>query len=213
MKQIKLLAALGLSAVICAACTSNPSGAQQGEATADSTVVDSLKTDTTAEAPYVLDFGLKNLLVLMKSYEDFEGAEASGLNFLYEDGSQDEEVESIIYVYGRGVEKGKKEVFGYQIKATSPHAIYFTYSLDTSQQANLYFANEADARQFIENVLKQESTDYQDRTYYVHPVEREDAQYLYIDEKYEEDQYSTAFVIYPPRMEELFCRVEIEVYV
>ena len=96
MKQIKLLAALGLSAVICAACTSNPSSAQQGEATADSTVVDSLKTDTTAEAPYVLDFGLKNLLVLMKSYEDFEGAEASGLNFLYEDGSQDEEVEAII---------------------------------------------------------------------------------------------------------------------
>ena len=216
MKQVKVILALS-AAMLWGACTSNPSkgNAVEGSNATDSTEVTRQDSDSIAQESYSLDFSLKNLLVLMKQVEDFEQSETSGLDFIYEDSSHDEEMDYIIYVYGRGVEKGEKDDFGYKIKATSPHGLYFTYSLDTSQQANLYFASEDDAKQFIEGLLKQVPVEFNGKTYYVHPKKHDDGQHLYIELPYGDDgdDYSTEFEIYPPRMEDGFCRLEIGVYV
>ena len=112
---------------------------------------------------------MKGLLKLMIHTEDFEEASTSGLDFLFEAGNQDGEIECIKYVYGRDVKKGKEEYFGYEVVPTSPHAIYFTYSLDTSRQASLYFASEDDAKQFIKQMLCQPPVKYDGKTFFVQP--------------------------------------------
>ena len=180
---------------------------------ADAVAEDDMKSETNAQTRVDKRFELTDLILLMKHYEDFELAETSGLEFMYEDGSQDEEIETIMYVYGRDVEKGKKQApYGFQMKDMTGHGIYFTYILDTSQQASLYFASKKDAKQFINDLLKQDPIDFEGTKYYVHPVDRDGKQYLHIDTDYDDGQYSTVFVIYPPRTENGFCRMEVEVY-
>ena len=219
MKKTKFFAFTALTAIIVTACrTSTPSNKAQEEAGGDSvpvaeaTVVENQDADTPE--PYIVDFSFENLLVLLKHYDDFELAETSGLKFIYEDGSQDEEIEWVSYAYGREVEQGEKEPFGYLMKATTPHGLYFTYTLDTSQHASLYFANEDDVKQFIEKLVKTEPTDFEDKTYYVHMQNLDDGQHLYIDlPNSDGDGYSTDYEIYPPQMENGFCRLDIGVYV
>ena len=127
--------------------------------------------------------------------------------------SENGEVEAIRYVYGRDVKKGKEGVFGYEVLPTSPHAIYFTYSLNTCRQASLYFASEDDAKQFIKEVLSHTKEQYGGKTFLVHPKTQEDGQYIYIDRMYDDgDDYTTEFVIYPPRLQDGFFRIELEVY-
>ena len=165
------------------------------------------------QAPSESDFTLQGLLKLMTQTEDFEEASTSGLEFLFEDGYETEDFESIRYVYGRGVKQGEEGPDGYKIIPTSLHAIYFTYRLDTSRNASLYFASENDAEQFIQDVLSQDSEQYGGKTYLVHPKDTEDGQYIYIDRVYDDgDGSTTEFVIYPPRLEDGFIRIELEVY-
>lgn len=225
MNKIKYFALITLWGLSWVACTTNPSGKMKemtegssldsGEIRNGSNMGDSAAGSVLSNNDMGVweHFGLKNVLVLLKHYEDFELAETSGLDFMFEYASEEGETDLLEYVYGKGVEKGKDEAFGYKINATSPHGVYFSYRLDTSQQANFYFADEADAKHFIEGLLKEGPIAFDDNTYYVHPVEGNGIQYLNIDNKYKEDQYSTSFVIYPPRMEDGFCRVEVEVYV
>ena len=152
------------------------------------------------QAPSESDFTLQGLLKLMTQTEDFEEASTSGLEF-------------VRYVYGRGVKQGEEGPDGYKIIPTSLHAIYFTYRLDTSRSASLYFASENDAEQFIQDVLSQDSEQYGGKTYLVHPKDTEDGQYIYIDRVYDDgDGSTTEFVIYPPRLEDGFIRIELEVY-
>ena len=219
MKRILSLTAIGLCFIVLTSCMYNLKIKTTSETkayptdSADAVAEDNMKSETKAQTRIAKRFELKDLMVLMMHYEDFELAETSGLEFMYEDGSQDDEVESIMYAYGRDVEKGKKQSpFGFQMKDLTGHGIYFTYILDTSQQASLYFASKKDAKRFINDLLKQEPLDFEGTKYYVHPVDREGKQYLHIDTNYDDDQYSTVFVIYPPKMEEGFCRMEVEVY-
>ena len=71
------------------------------------------------QAPSESDFTLQGLLKLMTQTEDFEEASTSGLEFLFEDGYETEDFESIRYVYGRGVKQGEEGPDGYKIIPTS----------------------------------------------------------------------------------------------
>ena len=164
-------------------------------------------------APETPELSLKGLLKLMIHTEDFEEASTSGLDFLFEAGNQDGEIECIKYVYGRDVKKGKEEYFGYEVVPTSSHAIYFTYSLDTSRQASLYFASEDDAKQFIKQMLCQPPVKYDGKTFFVQPKDQENGQYIYVNRMFDGgDNFTTEFVIYPIQQENNFWRIEIEIY-
>ena len=164
-------------------------------------------------APETPELSLKGLLKLMIHTEDFEEASTSGLDFLFEAGNQDGEIECIKYVYGRDVKKGKEEYFGYEVVPASPHAIYFTYSLDTSRQASLYFASEDDAKQFIKQMLCQPPVKYDGKTFFVQPKDQENGQYIYVNRMFDDgDNFTTEFVIYPIQQENNFWRIEIEIY-
>lgn len=219
MKRILSLTVISLFFIVLTSCMYDMKIKTSSETktyptdSADAVAEDDMKSETNAQTRVDKRFELKDLIVLMKHYEDFELAETSGLEFMYEDGSQDEEIETIMYAYGRDVEKGNKQApYGFQMKDMTGHGIYFTYILDTSQQASLYFASKKDAKQFINDLLKQEPIDFEGTKYYVHPVDRDGKQYLHIDTDYDDGQYSTVFVIYPPRTENGFCRMEVEVY-
>ena len=93
------------------------------------------------QVPSTPELSLNGLLKLMMQYEDIDEASTSGLEYLFEDGYENGEVEAIRYVYGRDVKKGKEGVFGYEVLPTSLHAVYFTYSLNTCRQASLYFVD------------------------------------------------------------------------
>ncbi len=217
MKMMKVV--IALMATICVvACSSNASKGNVGggtDAVADSTEEMRLNPDSTsvAQVPYDLDFSLKNLLVYLNHYEDYELADKNGLSLIYEDSYQNEEVESIETLYGRDVEKGDKDVLGYQLKATTAHAIYFKMDLDTSTRAEIGFINHDDAKGFIDVVLKSEPVEMDGKTYYVHPKQQDEGQYLYIETPYGEDDFETRFVIYPMEKKDGFYRMEIEVYV
>lgn len=85
-----------------------------------------------------------------------EKAEKCGLAFVYSEESdvaEEGDAAGISEVYGWCVEKGKKGEFGYELNSTSPHACYFYYQADTSQQAAMCFKSKADADRFMEKAL------------------------------------------------------------
>lgn len=214
-----LFAVLGLSAMIWTACSSNPSkaGAADGQKTeADTTEVASKAAETVdpAEQAPALNFTVYNLMDLVTHYGNSELAEKSGLTFIYNDTQEDGEVDDIQIVYGFDVEKAQKEALGYSLKVKSPHACYFQVDLDTSTRLGLYFASKDDAKAFHESLKAQKPFDYEDETFYIHPMTRSDGvHYLAVDVPYGDDQYETRYVIYQPEEKGSFCYIEIEPYV
>ena len=214
MKESKVILGLFFAAVLWAGCASNAKKAgmaEDADTLKDTTII---VTDTaTQQTAYHLDFDVKKLVMALKHYEDYELLDSIGLKFIYEDSYENEEIDEMEVMYGKDIEKGSKERIGFNLKATSDHAFYYSMALDTSTRPNLGFVNQADARSFIENTLKTEPFDYEGMTYFIHPVERDGDQYLYIDTPYGDDKYETRYVIYPPRQENGFWRIEIEYYV
>lgn len=102
-----------------------------------------------------LKFSIEDFRAFFDSI-DAQHAEKCGLTFLYEyeEDGEDGDVGLHDIVYGKDIDKGEKTDFGYQLKPTSPHAFYFTYSEDTSTHATLTFINKDDAEQFFEAFLK-----------------------------------------------------------
>ena len=208
--------AIALCATIWAACSSSPSktgAADDTDSIADTTAVAPQDTDVVAQEPYHLDFTLKNLLDLLYHHGDYELIENSGMKFIYEASLDMGEVEGYELVYGRDIEKGEKKEFGYELKATSPHGFFFEMSFDTSTQASLSFASQDDANTFIETVLNTEPFPYEDKTFYVHPKQQDDGQYIHLQTPYGDDDFETRYVLYPPRPRDGFILIEIEVYV
>lgn len=148
--------------IILSAC-----GSKKTQAEGDATKTDSVaaaQDSVTIEGPAEedkevaqfyeqLDFG--KFVDLLKSPSK-ENAEKCGLSFVYEaesDVTIEGDVEGSSEVYGWGVEKGKKNEFGYELNCTSPHACYFYYQADTSQQATMCFKSKDDADRFFEKAL------------------------------------------------------------
>lgn len=159
MKKTYLLLTI---AMILSACGGKKASSDSDAAKADSVAVaqDSVATEAPAEddkeaAQFYeqLDFG--KFVNLLKTPSK-EKAEKCGLSFIYEAESDDGvegDVAGTSEVYGWGIEKGKKNEFGYELNCTSPHACYFYYQADTSQQAAMCFKSKADADRFIEKAL------------------------------------------------------------
>ena len=159
-------------------------------------------------------FDVKKLVMALKHYEDYELLEGIGLKLIYEDSYQNEEMEEMEVMFGKDIEKGgKEEPIGYALKTTSDHAFYYSMALDTSTRPNLGFVNQKDALSFIENTLKAEPFSYEGMTYYIHPKERDGERYIHIDTPYGDDDFETRYVLYPPRQDNGFWRIEIEYYV
>ena len=214
MKESKVIIGLFCAVVLWAGCASNAkkvSAADDAETVKDTT--EAVTTTMAQQTPYHLDFDVKQLVMALKHYEDYELLDSIGLKLIYEDSYQNEEMEETEVMYGKDIEKAGKARIGFELKATSDHAFYYSMALDTSTRPNLGFVNQEDVKSFIENTLKTEPFDYEGLTYYIHPVEREGEQYLYIDTPYGDDNYETRYVIYPPRQENGFWRIEIEYYV
>ena len=158
-----------------------------------------------------VELSLENLLNLLKYYDEPEHATRSGLLFIYKDVVQDGEVDCIEYVYGRDIEKGEKKEFGYQLKGTSAHCCYFKMNLDTSTIPSLYFGNKDDAKNFYERISESDHVEYEGKTYFIHKKDGEEA--LYIDIPYEEGQFETLYMIFPPEREQGFYHMRIDFWV
>ena len=189
-------------------------GDKDSTATAETIVAEGseaslLKTDTLS-----CDFDVKQLVMALKHYEDYELLDGIGLKLIYEDSYQNEEMEETEVMYGKDIEKGgKEEPIGFALKATSDHAFYYSMALDTSTRPNLGFVNQKDALSFIEKTLKTDPFDYEGMTYYIHPKERDGERYIHIETPYGGDDFETRYVLYPPRQDNGFWRIEIEYYV
>lgn len=104
---------------------------------------------------FALDFSFDKFVTLLKEVNT-ETAKDCGLSFIYEasdGGGEEGDAGTSVVVYGWGIEKGKKQDFGYELNSTSDHACYFYYQQDTSTQAAMCFKDKDDADRFIEKAL------------------------------------------------------------
>ena len=106
-----------------------------------------------AQYSFAVEFSFDKFVNLLRNVNQ-ETAKECGLSFIYADEEQpSEEPGTSVAVYGWGMEKGKKQDFGYEMKCTSDHAVYFYYQLDTSTQAAICFKDKDDADRFVEKAL------------------------------------------------------------
>lgn len=103
----------------------------------------------TTSASFFDDFTFENFLYLLRS-DDESSASKCGLNYIYNEDYEGEDGDAgmSIIVYGWGIVRGEKADFGYELKPTSSHAVYYASMLDTSTHSELYFKDKADAERF-----------------------------------------------------------------
>ena len=164
-----------------------------------------------ASKQFCRQLSVEDLLVLLTGGD----VEKTGLTLVYEDSEDSEENELENYevkdvVYGRDIEKTTKKELGYDLKATSGHSCFFNIFTATSTNASLNFGNKEDAEDFLERAAKHEPVKIGDTTYYFH--QKPDAKGVYIEKPYADNDFSTEYVLYPPKLEDGFYRIEIEVY-
>ena len=212
--KISALAFLALVVSVMSACTSKNKAVVVDSDDADEEVVDD--SDEAGEAladedntDLVFDaWTLHDVLLLLHEYDIPRSVQTTGMSLLYKYEELGDEVDCTEYVYAHDVEKGAKQAFGYNLKATSDHGCYFRIGIDTSINACLGFVSESDAKRFFKRLSKAEPTDYDGKTYYVN--KKADDQSLYIDTRYEEDGFNTNYLIYPPVEEDGFYNLQIE---
>lgn len=102
-------------------------------------------------------FTFSNIISLLKQPQKTVVAEKCGLSFIYKDKKREEGYnegdffELINIVYGYDVEKGgKNESLGYELKAISEHACYFSYIESSDIGIAFYFKNKSDADYLLE---------------------------------------------------------------
>lgn len=158
MKRTYLFLTISLIVVACGnkntQAEGSTAGADSALASQDSiTVVEAPNEDDQAFNQFFDQLNFGDFVELLKS-SGKETAKKCGFSFVYHaydpgDGDADMSAD----VFGWGIEKGEKLDFGYELKITSPHACYFYYQADTSQQAAMCFKSKADADRFMEKAL------------------------------------------------------------
>ena len=217
---IKMLAVMTLCTFIWAACSSNEKKPktysmeeEEGEASPPTPLQKErgeMEEGEKGEGGECVELSLKDLLDLLRHYDEPQRAARTGLALIYQDEMEGDEVGCTEMVYGHDIEKGEKEELGYQLKGTADHCCYFQINLDTSTNPCLNFGDKGDAEQFFERMAKTEPTAYEGKTYYIHKKDGEEA--LYVDVPYDEGEYETYYLIYPPEREEGFYRIRIDVW-
>lgn len=223
---IKIMALLALSACLGIACSSKEKPSASTPEVASLKNAEQAKTklkNDSAEAEkqkreeaakqFCEQFSVEDLLRLLNHAGEPE-AEKSGMSFLFDDSVDDDEEEGLSYsvvAYGRNVEKGKKLDLGYQIVSTSAHSCYFTLNVDTSTNPRLYFANQEDANNFFQRASSAKRFDYDGETY---TIQKEaDSNCIDIMIPWVEDELQTKYSIHPPKLENGFYEIWVEVYV
>ena len=184
-------------------------------------VDDFISDDGTGEKPYfekyIEDntfyqrFSLNDLLYLTEHYGEPEKAEKSGTKLVYKEFEQEEEVPFVEYVYGCGVMKSTKKEFGYELVSTTPHAFYFSMSLDTSTNARLYFANKDDANSFYDRASNTKPFTFEGKRIVLQ--KQSDGKSFLVQEQLKDKSTSTIFAIHRASHEGEYYMIEVEIYV
>ena len=156
-------------------------------------------------------FSLEDLLYLTEHYAERSKAEVSGLNFVYHESQQDEEVEFIEYVYGRDIARSTKKAFGYELINETPHAFYFSISLDTSTNGRLYFASKDDANNFYERASKTKPFMFETKRIVV--KKQPDGKSFLVQEQLNDTAFSTIFALHRPDRAGEYYEMDVEIYV
>ena len=184
-------------------------------------VDDFLGDDGTGEKQYFKEyierntfyqrFSLNDLLYLIEHYAESAKAEKSGLSLIYHDSQSGEEMDCDEYVYGRDISKSTKKELGYDLITNTPHAFYFSMSLDTSTNGRLYFYNSLDANDFFERVGKTKPFTFEGK----HIAVKKDSngKSFLIQEVRKDKSTDTMFAIHRPVSEGEYFMIEVEIYV
>ena len=103
-------------------------------------------------------FNIKNILNLLDNPKNKSLAQKCGLEYIYEEEYKEEyqggEDDCFKVFYGYDVERGNKNDYGYDINASSQHAVYLNYVESFDMGWFVYFKSEEDADYFISDAKK-----------------------------------------------------------
>ena len=156
-------------------------------------------------------FSLNDLLYLTEHYAESAKAEKSGLSFVYHDSQSDEEMDYDEYVYGRDISKSTKKELGYNLINNTPHAFYFSMSLDTSTNGRLYFYNTLDANDFYERASKTKPFTFEGK--HIAVKKESNGKSFLVQEVRKDKSTETKFAIHRPVSEGEYFLIEVEIYV
>ena len=151
---------------------------------------------------------LDDLIGMVKHYDKPEYFQKKGLNLIYKDVDDSEEVESIEIVYGRDVEKTEKRQNGYGLNHTLSHCCFFMVNIDTSTSMGLYFGNKDDANHFFERALKYGLMEH-DGYYYVPRKKLPKGDPVHVDTLDFGGDESPIYIIHKPEYERGFFCINI----
>ena len=184
-------------------------------------VDDFISDDGTGEKKYFKEyierntfyqrFSLNDLLYLTEHYAQSAKAEKSGLSFIYHESITGEEMDADEYVYGHNISKSTKKDFGYELVGNTPHAFYFSMTLDTSTNGRLYFYNTLDAMDFYERASKTKPFTFEGKQIVV--KNGSDGKSFLVQEVRKNKSTDTMFAIHSPESAGEYFVVEVEIYV
>ena len=184
-------------------------------------VDDFISDDGTGEKKYFKEyierntfyqrFSLNDLLYLTEHYAQSVKAEKSGLSFIYHESITGEEMDADEYVYGHNISKSTKKDFGYELVGNTPHAFYFSMTLDTSTNGRLYFYNTLDAMDFYERASKTKPFTFEGKQIVV--KNGSDGKSFLVQEVRKNKSTDTMFAIHSPESAGEYFVVEVEIYV
>ena len=149
-------------------------------------------------------FSLKDLLCLLRNYENPNKAESSGLSFIYKDVTKEEYGDDITIVYGKYIEKDGKN----QLKSTTTHSCFFQVLLDTSTQYRINFSNKDDANSFFDKVLEYGVIRHENY-YYIPRKQLPDGMTITVDSIDWSSDYAPIYCIEPPNVIEGYYSIII----
>lgn len=184
-------------------------------------VDDFISDDGTSEKAYLAKyiesntfcqrFSLNDLLYLTEHYAEKAKAQKSGLKFVYYDSVQEEEMNDSEYVYGHDMTKSTKKGLGYELMAHTPHAFYFSMSLDTSTNGRLHFVNENDANGFYERASKTKPFTFEGKRIVLE--KQPGGNSFLVQEMLKDKSTSTIFALHRPTFEDGYYMLYVEIYV
>ena len=156
-------------------------------------------------------FSLNDLLYLTEHYAESAKAEISGLSFIYHDSNLSDEIDEDEYVYGRDISRSTKRELGYELISNTPHAIYFSMTLDTSTNGRLYFINTLDATDFYERASKTKPFTFEGKQIVV--KKESDGKSFLVQEVRKDKSTDTMFAVHRPESAGEYFKIDVEIYV
>lgn len=157
MKQILLFLIMGLSLSLVSCKKSAKQIAEERKA-------ELLQQEEEERAKFQEMFTIENFINLLDNPRDKSAAQKCGLEFVYEDSTNDE-IDSYEIAFGYDVEKGnKKRDLGYEIVASSQHAFFFKYVEDSDIGWFVKFKSKDDA-DYLLNLAKKNGFKKKDYCY------------------------------------------------